>query len=573
VLTVLYDRAGQTNPEKSNRGEKPQTKRQLYRRNRRPLGEPVGQRVLLHEEPAHEKRRPGYRLDADEQNELRALFRADPAAALQSLLYYRAESAGQVTYANLYAASESIETPTEREAEEILEIGFRQGHSWDTWIVSTPEKKTWTVGTTWKRPYNFRDHLKGAWYHGIVQHPQEELGRTDWITLDLDRHSGHVPAALHVQRLRELHELLAAEGWPAVLQVNPKNGSSQAWVYVGRGLPYASARRIVESWRRRLPWLGKVEIFPDNLHQVILPLRPDKMLVCDALVPKVKRRGFKYNPLTGKKKGYRYHAWSCVYVWQWLQDPHTAPWEVWEGVLAEACARTADAALLPEEKDERPRHQRRRQKRRERKHHTGAGLGSVGPLKGRWLRLLRETYVEGARPPDDTIGILEASVIRYCRVGAGLSADETRSILKMLRQRLPDKSFSDRLTYDEAELEGKAVQVLRPSAEQLDWFQARKERPRKVPLYEAGEDRPWEGMTDQEIVEWVSDPAVSDYARLVRHIRYCGRYSMAEMGAIRQKAERVWFAAGDVRAVARPRRNTRSSSGRASSSARTRTPC
>jgi hypothetical protein len=98
---------------------------------------------------------------------------------------------------------------------------------------------------------------------------------------------------------------------------------------------------------------------------------------------------------------------------------------------------------------------------------------------------------------------------------------------------------------------GKAVQVFRPSAEQLDWFQARKERPRKVPLYDAGEDKPWEGMTDQEIFEWVSDPAVSDYARLLRHIRYCGRYSTPEMGVIRKKAERVWFAAGDVRAVAR----------------------
>ena len=37
---------------------------------------------------------------------------------------------------------------------------------------------------------------------------------------------------------------------------------------------------------------------------------------------------------------------------------------------------------------------------------------------------------------------------------------------------------------------GKAVQVLRPSAEQLDWFQARKERPRKVPLYDADETSP-----------------------------------------------------------------------------------
>jgi hypothetical protein len=38
-------------------------------------------------------------------------------------------------------------------------------------------------------------------------------------------------------------------------------------------------------------------------------------------------------------------------------------------------------------------------------------------------------------------------------VGKGLSAEETRAVIKGLRQRLPDKSFSDRLLYDEAELD------------------------------------------------------------------------------------------------------------------------
>ena len=38
-------------------------------------------------------------------------------------------------------------------------------------------------------------------------------------------------------------------------------------------------------------------------------------------------------------------------------------------------------------------------------------------------------------------------------VGKGLSAEETRAVIKSLRQRLPDKSFSDRLLYDEAELD------------------------------------------------------------------------------------------------------------------------
>jgi DNA-binding MarR family transcriptional regulator len=98
---------------------------------------------------------------------------------------------------------------------------------------------------------------------------------------------------------------------------------------------------------------------------------------------------------------------------------------------------------------------------------------------------------------------------------------------------------------------GKTVQVFRPSAEQLGWFQARKEQPRKAPLYDADEDKPWQGMTDQEIHAWVSDPTVNEYSRLVRHIRYYGRYSTPEMEVIRKKAELVRFAAGDVQVVAR----------------------
>jgi hypothetical protein len=98
---------------------------------------------------------------------------------------------------------------------------------------------------------------------------------------------------------------------------------------------------------------------------------------------------------------------------------------------------------------------------------------------------------------------------------------------------------------------GKTILVFRPSEEQLAWFQARKEQAKKAPLYDADEDKPWQGMTDQEIHAWVSDPTVSEYARLLRHIRYCGRYSTPEMGAIRQKAELVRFAAGDVQVVAR----------------------
>jgi hypothetical protein len=268
--------------------------------------------------------------------------------------------------------------------------------------------------------------------------------------IDLDRHSGLIPTALFIQRLRELRRLLDQEGYQALLQVNPKNGSLHLWIPV-RSMPYGEARRIIASWRRKLPWLAGVEIFPDNLHQVLLPLRPDKVLVCDQIVPRVKRHGYKWNKITKKKRRYTRSAYSCAYVWQWLQNPQSAPWPTWEEVVADACGNQPDVDALDAEVVEEPKQQHKDRKKP--KKLTKTGMGSLGPLKGRWLQTLVDTYVKGVRPPDNTIGIIEQGVIRHCMVGKGMSAEETRAVIMSLRQRLPDKSFSDRLLYDEAELD------------------------------------------------------------------------------------------------------------------------
>jgi hypothetical protein len=393
-------------------------------------------------------RHQAWPLTEDQLHELGALLHQDKDAAIQSDLYALALAAGQITVANLYVCCERIVEPTEKEAEIMLELGFRHGHDWKTWIVSTPEKKTWTVGTSFKRPFRFMEHLRGEWFHGVVQQKTGH-GETDWIVIDLDRHSGVIPTALFIQRLRALRQLLDEEGRAAMLQVNPKNGSLHLWIPV-RSMPYGEARSIIASWRRKLPWLEGVEIFPDNLHQVILPLRPDKVLVCDRLVPKVKRVGYRYNKLTKKKRRYSRSAYSCAFVWKWLQNPQTAPWETWEEVVADACANQPDVEALGVEPGEEPKEKRKFCKL---KKLTKTGMGSLGPLKGRWLKTLVDTYVNGVRPPDNTIGIIEQGVIRHCMVGKGLSAEETRAVIKSLRQRLPDKSFSDRLLYDEAELD------------------------------------------------------------------------------------------------------------------------
>jgi hypothetical protein len=442
-MNIIYPHGLQNPP------QIPKTARHFYRRGFRPLGKPVGKLPFLHLEPHHDMRRQAWPLTELEVVELGALLEQNKAAAIQSDLYDQALRAGQITLANLYGSWEKIVEPTEKEAEIMLELGFRHGHDCKTWIIATPEKKTWTIGTSWKRPFKIMEHLRGEWFHGIVQ-SKTGHGETDWIVMDLDRHSGVIPTVLFIRRLRECRRLLEEEGRAAMLQVNPANGSLHLWIPV-RSMPYGEARSIIASWRRKLPWLEGVEIFPDNLHQVFLPLRPDKILVCDRIVPRVKRRGYRHNKITKKKQGYTRSAYSCAYVWMWLQDPQMASWETWEQITSDACANLPDTEALDTEVVEEPKEKRKARKKL--KKLTKTGLGSLGPIKGRWLKILVDTYVNGVRPPDNTIGIIETGIIRYCMVGKGLNAEDTRAIIKSLRQRLPDKSFSDRLLYDEAELD------------------------------------------------------------------------------------------------------------------------
>lgn len=422
------------------------TTNQWYRTGFRPLGKPTGQLIILHARPHHSMRQQFWPLEESELLDLKIRLRKDPEDFDTQELLWRAQRAGQVTAANLYADAEKIVTPTEKEAALMLELSFRHGHDRDTWIVSTPEKKTWTVGTTFLRPYRFLEHLRGEWFHGVVQ--AEAEGETDWIVIDLDRHSGLVPVLLHLQRAKELYDLLVQDRYHPMLQVNPKNGSLHIWVPV-KTMPYSSARQIIAGWRAKLTWLVGVEIFPDNLHQVILPLRPDKLLICDRLVPRVKRKGFRYNKISKKKKGYTVSAYSCVYVWKWLQKPQVAPWQLWETAIQQASANTPDL----EQQIEQGTTSVKKPRKQTPKKLVPTGRGSLGPLKGKWLPLLVDTYINGVRPPDDTIGIIEQGIIRHCMVGKGLSAEETKLVLEDLRSRLPDTSFSDRLEAGGAELD------------------------------------------------------------------------------------------------------------------------
>src|SRR5262249_4518389 len=126
------------------------------------------------------------------------------------------------------------------------------------------------------------------------------------IDIDLDRHSGAVPAEEHVRRvlatLRWLQEHLPELAWH-VTNINGKNGSCHVTGYLPRTITVEQARGVVADIRSECPWLAGVEIYPDNMCQFILPLRRDKVTVIDrVLVPSVKARRYEKVPGVARRK-------------------------------------------------------------------------------------------------------------------------------------------------------------------------------------------------------------------------------------------------------------------------------
>jgi hypothetical protein len=165
-----------------------------------------------------------------------------------------------------------------------------------------------------------------------------------------------------------------------------------------------------------------------------MPLRPDKLVLCHRLLHKQEAVG--YRPIGGgKKKKYIYHRYSAAEVWRWMQNPVTAPWETWEHVLVKCCANTPDSDLpeTPGEADKR----QRRQKKQARDFQVASPDRAAGPFKGRWLRLMRETFLEGIEPAN--LPVLFNTVVMCCRVGLDMDEDDTALVLDDLRLRLDDE--------------------------------------------------------------------------------------------------------------------------------------
>jgi hypothetical protein len=200
-------------------------------------------------------RRRAWPLSEDQLHELGALLQQNKAAAIQSDLYDQAFRAGQITVANLYGSWEKIAEPTEQEAEIMLELGFRHGHDFKTWIVSKPDKKTWTVGTSWKCPFKMKEHLRGEWLHGVVprrtrKNRKEQLSL---LYLSCRPSTARMMTTWNCCMCAASGAISASvRGWHGFLSKSLRREAKMGWGYYAHG-PGRAGRRLIGSVGQAVP--------------------------------------------------------------------------------------------------------------------------------------------------------------------------------------------------------------------------------------------------------------------------------------------------------------------------------
>lgn len=430
------------------------TKKQLLLRGFRPATEAQGKARFVIDHPVIDYRHASS--SPFTAGEIKGIKRTIEVNRLDFITEMRLENTGHILTANLYRIDQAqhITDWTEREARVVVEHLFRPWSS-DPFIVEYQKdghKAVATVGKSVRPEWItqkdlWRDHLIGKRPMG----PCNQGEASNWFAFDLDRHRGTVHTKTLIEQSRELHTLLSEMGVKFLVQVNPKNGSHHYWCQV----PDGNWHQIVRLARERMPWLD--EVYPDNKTEMILPLRPDKILLLDDHCPKTSLWTIRW--VRRKKRRVTHHVYSNVYFLDWFNDGSNPSWDLVEATLQGACRQLPDLDVDQEvaTKEKLPRRS------------SGQGRGNLGPVKGRYLKLLVDYYVNGVVPPDNTIGTIEAMIIRHARVGKGMDAEETQELLERLRARLKDKSFSDRLSDCPEELDRTNAFLLRnPLAYQPD---------------------------------------------------------------------------------------------------------
>jgi hypothetical protein len=77
---------------------------------------------------------------------------------------------------------------------------------------------------------------------------------------------------------------------------------------------------------------------------------------------------------------------------------------------------------------------------------SGNGMGKIAPLKGRHLDFITGVVLGTEPMPDDTIGCWATPALRHLMLVDGLDADEALDKIEEFYEKMPDTSFSDRLS-------------------------------------------------------------------------------------------------------------------------------
>jgi hypothetical protein len=428
------------------------TRKQWLKRHRRPArgARPVGTITLIFDRP---RSRPKYvePVPPGECEQIRQRLRRHGPGDAHDL--WRLDRAGQLAVCHLYERGDTEPITSFREAEARQLLGYMLwDHSHEDHYITEATVDGRRRRATWKSEVSAPDlseHLAGRRYFGVKK------GRmTMQLAVDLDRHSGAVPAGRHVAKALAVGGVLARRfpRYRFAPEVNPANGSVKFFGWLAEFTPLPWAERAAERVRRvlaeELPGhdFGGLEVFPSSCPQVFAPLRADKvMVIAGGVVKKVRR--YRIVRAGGKRQRAYYESPSCADYLNWVffsGEPYDTG--AFERCLREAVARCPD--LTPTETPG----ERRKDGTKARKKKSGpGGMGNIGRLRGRCAATLVNFWSELDVPEDDTLGKYVIVTLRVLK-HEGLEADQAEQWVEERLQALQYTGFSDRLTDDFAEV-------------------------------------------------------------------------------------------------------------------------
>jgi hypothetical protein len=430
------------------------TRKQWLKQRRRLTkgARPVGTITLVFDRP---RSRPKHvePVPPEECEEIRQRLRRHGPGPGDAHDLWRLDRAGQLAVCNLYDRDDTEAITSFREAEAQQLLGYLVwDHSHEDHYITETTADGKRQRATWKSEVSAPDlseHLAGERYFGVKKGQM-----TMQVTVDLDRHSGAVPAGRHVAKALQVGGALARR-FPRhrfAPEVNPANGSVKffGWLAGFTPLPWAEriAERVRQALREELPGydFDNLEIFPSSSPQVFAPLRADKtMVIAGGVVKKVRR--YRMVRAGGKRQRAYYEAPSCADYLNWVffsEEPYDA--RAFEGCLRQAVARCPDATGT-----EPPRARPEGRARPRKKKSAPGGMGDIGRLKGRCARTLVNFWSELQVPEDDTLGKYVIVTLRVLK-HEGLDADQATQWVEERLQALQYTGFSDRLTENFAEV-------------------------------------------------------------------------------------------------------------------------